>query len=84
MDKKQFVASLCAILGTLADCPEGCPESTLYIAVGMDMSVWSPIRNALVTDGFITVARNHWVTPTPKGIDAGKRLNAALDAAKNN
>lgn len=70
-----------AILATLAETPEGCPESTLYMGVGMDLDLWNTAKAVMIRTGAITES-GHWVKATEKGARIGNEINAALNAAK--
>lgn len=81
MSKKQMMAYIAAILGTLCE-SGGAPESTLYIAVGMDMESWGVIRSVLLTMNWVTISSAHWVELTPEGRATGEKCNQVLAEAR--
>jgi hypothetical protein len=70
-------ATMAAVLGTFADFPNGCPASTVYMATGTDFTFWEQINRIGQGAGLWTCNAAHWLTPTPKGIELGKQINAA-------
>ena len=76
MTQTQILARIAAILTTLAETGGG-PESSIYLALGSDMDLWTKIRNALLEANQISI-RGHWVTLTPNGRATAAKL-AALD-----
>ncbi len=67
-------ALIAGILTTLAEVGDAA-ESTLYIALGMDLPLWEGIRDLLVRGKLVTV-KHHRVTIT----DLGRRTAAQLEA----
>jgi len=82
--KNELLVLVAGVMGTLAEAPEGCPESTLYLACGMDLGKWQTARRVLVNAGMVEISRECWVTPTLLGIETGVACNSALaDARKS-
>lgn len=77
MTKNELMARVAAAVTTLAT-TDGCPETTLYIALcEMDMHEWEALRHVLVNAGYVTI-RNHYVTLTPSGAVIAAKINLAL------
>lgn len=79
MDRNQLAVFVAAILSTLAEFPDGCPESTLYLAVGMDWSAFENVSSILTQNDLIAI-QGHWVKPTAKGLALAQEIEAALKA----
>jgi hypothetical protein len=73
---ERTVAILIAILETLNE-TDGGPESSIYLAMGCDMSAWEVYRGILVAADWVSIA-HHWVSLT----DKGRALCADLTTAR--
>lgn len=67
---ERVVTMTAAIVTTLAKTGPG-PESSLYLATGLNLDEWQGIKRLLVASGLITVSHN-LVTLTPKGHQLAK------------
>lgn len=76
LTKNQINARLAAILTTLAETGGG-PESSIYLALGMDMGLWSMLKGFLLQNGLMT-CEGHWCELTGKGASLAEQCNAAL------
>lgn len=76
MTRDELNKYLCAIITTLAEVPNA-PESTLYMAVGMNMEKWNLIKQVLVT-GNLATFHGYQVTLTAAGHAMAAKINAAL------
>ncbi len=76
MSKGQIYARIAAIVSTLAETGGG-PESSIYLALGMDMSLWTMLRAVLVENGLVTIS-GHWCELTDKGRELAEKCNAVL------
>lgn len=77
MTKDMLMARIAAIVTTLADMG-GSPESTLYLALGMDMDAWQTIRGIMLRSGLVNIS-SHYVTLTDSGKVTADRLNAVIE-----
>lgn len=78
MSKEQVYATVAAILTTLLEVhPQVAPESSIYLAMGMDLPAYEGIRNLLVASGLVVV-RNHALSLTEKGMKTAKECEAVL------
>lgn len=77
MTNNEIITYLAAILTTLAE-SDGTPESTLYLAVGMDMTKWETVKAILTGESWISIAPSHWVTITDSGRVMADKINAVL------
>ena len=80
MTRKELTTYLAAILTSLADFPEGTPESNLYIAIGMDLQKWETVSSILTDNKWIKIS-SHWVTITPAGRAVADEVNSLLATA---
>lgn len=76
MNKGQIYARIAAIVTTLAETGGG-PESSIYLALGMDMGLWMMLRQVLVENGLVTI-NDHWCELTGKGASLAEQCNAVL------
>jgi hypothetical protein len=80
MTRKDLTIYTAAILTTLDEEPSGgCPESHLYIALGMDLQKWHAVRDFLQSFDWITI-RVNWVEITAEGRDIAAKVTAAQSA----
>jgi hypothetical protein len=77
MSKEQVMTYVAAILTTLADLGTDCAESTVYMAMGMDLQKYEAIRGLLVASDLVTVRGNR-IALTAKGRQTAERCNAVL------
>lgn len=82
MSRNELNGYLAAILTTLAEVDiaysiKGASESSLYIALGMDMERWEIVKGVLVGAQLVTI-KSHYVQLTAKGQDMASKCNAAL------
>lgn len=75
---KEMLTVVAALLTTLAEC-DGCPESTLYMAVGCNITICQQVIAVLLHSDLINV-KGHWVTLTDKGKATAAKINAAMPA----
>lgn len=80
MSKEQLMAYMAAILTALRDVGHDAAESTLYLAVGMDIELWHKLRAVLVGAGLVTVS-GYRVALTPKGEATADKCNAVIAAS---
>lgn len=68
-EQVEMLMVLCeVVIGSLQDVNnEPVPESTFYIAFGMDMDRWQTVKLVLLSTGMIEV-KNHLVRLTIKGL----------------
>ena len=72
-----MVLAVClAVLETLAEFPDGMPESTLYLAVGSNYSAAVSITNMLSRSGAIKLS-GHRITKGPNFSEVLSNLTAA-------
>jgi len=75
MTRDELNKSLCAIITTLDEVPYA-PESSLYIAMGMDMEKWNIVKQVLTESGVATFhGYAAYITP------AGKSLAAMINSS---
>jgi hypothetical protein len=77
MTSGQVFQLFAAVLTTLHEVGTGCPESTIYLALGMNMDVYLAIRNLMVASKLITVKGNY-ITITAKGHEMAIKCNEAV------
>lgn len=77
MTRNELNIRIAAILTTLFEC-NGCPESTLYVAIcNMNLADWELIRALLLRVQFITIKGN-WVTLTELGAETAAKLEKLI------
>ena len=76
MTKHEINVYLCAILTTLAEV-EYSPESSIYLAIGADLSKWHELKALLTSAGLITTEFNA-VKITDLGRLMADKINAAM------
>ena len=81
MDRTEINRFLSAILTTLLETGSAI-ESTIYLALEMDMNRYSTLRVILVSGGLATVQSNV-IRLTAKGKDLAEKINAARPTAQN-
>jgi hypothetical protein len=77
----QMLAKIAAVLSTLKE-TNGAPESHLYIFFGMDLDLWTRIRDILISENLIQV-KGHFVTLTPFGIQKATQIDKVVNKARN-
>lgn len=78
MTKAQVYATVAAVLSALlAVHPEVAPESSIYLAMDMDIHKYEAIRDLLVSSGLVTVKHNA-LTLTEKGVATARECEAAI------
>ena len=70
---------IAAVLTTLAELDTGCPESTVYMAMGMNIHQYGELREVLVGSGLVTVS-GHYIELTPKGRELAAKCQALVPA----
>jgi hypothetical protein len=67
------------ILSTLADVPEGGSEGSFYAALmdKCDLDTFQSIIGLITANGLATRS-NHWLAPTARGIELGKKITEQL------
>lgn len=78
MTKQEANKYLCAILTTLAEVPFA-PESSIYLAMGMDLGKWQTIRAILLQAGLAT-SEGYAMTITAKGRELAAKINQMVAA----
>jgi hypothetical protein len=73
----QMLAKVAAIITTLAETADGCPESTLYIFCDMNMDTWQRMRAVLVGSDLVKIS-GYWASLTPLGRTTADKINTAL------
>lgn len=76
MTKLEINKYLCAILTTLNDFPYS-PESSIYLAIGADLSKWEFLKSLLIESGLAT-SDNHAMTITARGRELAGKINALM------
>lgn len=79
MTKEQKIQMI-TIISTLAE-TGGCPESSLYLLMGMDAEKYRALKCILVGSGMVQV-KGHYCTLTARGEELAASLNDALVAGK--
>lgn len=77
MSEQQVMARVAAILSTLLEAGGG-PESSVYLALGSNLSLWQGIKGLMVRSDLIRVDGNSWVELTEKGREIAEQCNAVL------
>lgn len=78
---KSVAAMIAAILTTLAEVSDAAPESSVYLALGMDMDQYTTIRDVMVRLNLITV-KSYTLRLTPLGRQTADKINQTLASAK--
>jgi predicted transcriptional regulator len=81
MTTKQLQNRIAIICGTLQETGPA-PASSIYLALGMDITAWEMIRGILTDAGLATVTPAHEVRLTPAGEDLGRKCNEVLARLK--
>ena len=76
MTRDELNKYLCAIITTLDEVPFA-PESSLYMAMGMDMSKWETVKQVLVA-GNLATFHGFAAYITPAGHAMAAKINAAM------
>lgn len=77
MSKRELTVYVASILTTLADLDTDAAESTVYMAMGMDLAKYELVRNILVASGLVTV-EGYRIAITEKGKELAEKCSAAL------
>lgn len=85
MEKRRLTLVILAILETLQETPNGCPASTITLALAQKMAHSTAIEllNLCVSSGLIDRTASHWVSISPKGTELVAEAHAAMTAARN-
>ncbi len=76
MSERDVKIKILSTLSAIAATEDGCPESSLYLALGSEMRTWEMVRGVLSDMKFITVKGNY-----VRLTEAGKVMAAKIDAA---
>lgn len=76
MSKNELLKYIAAIVTTVAETGIA-PESSVYMALGMDMSKYQIVRNVMVGAKLITVA-NYTIRLTDAGKEMADKVNALV------
>ena len=76
MTRDELNKNLCAIITTLDEVPFA-PESSLYMAMGMDMYKWETVKQVLVA-GNLATFHGFAAYITPIGHAMAAKINAAM------
>lgn len=82
MTREYLMTRIAAIVTALHDCGTDAAESTFYLALGMNLSAWTAIRDLMVASDLIAVSRFHRVSLTAKGSELARDCNAIVAEAK--
>lgn len=74
-EKHDLNVKLAAVVATLADFPQGSPETTLYLGTGSNLTEWEMLKTLLLIADLITVKGN-WVKIAPEGVILAQKLKA--------
>jgi len=77
MTKQELYAYIAAILTTLLETDAPAPESSLYLAMAMDLQRYELVRDLMVQLKLVTV-QSYTVRLTDKGRETAKECSAAL------
>lgn len=77
MTRERLNVLLAAILTTLHEQPKGCPESTIYQAMGMNLQDYMDVRSVLVVAELVQIEHN-WVKLTDKGRELAVKIEKAV------
>lgn len=77
MTQREALLFVAAVLSTLVEAGSGMPESTGYLALGMNLDDWQLIKRVMIEAGYINV-QNHYVTLTAAGRVKGDEINAKV------
>lgn len=81
MSRNELMTYVAAVLTTLRDLNTDCAESTVYIAVGMDLSKWETLKAGLIGAKLVTVS-GFRMALTALGEQKADECNRVLAAAK--
>lgn len=76
----QVMSRVAAILSTLLETGGG-PESSIYLALGANLSMWEGLKGLMLRSDLIAIS-GHWVELTEKGRQMAEKCNAVLAGAK--
>ena len=82
MDKKEVMKYVAAFLSSLNG-TSGAPESTFYMALGMDMDKWQYVRFVLTAEPAMVRISGNYVTLTPYGRELAERIDSVMAKASN-
>lgn len=77
MTKQELYVYIAAILTTLLETDAPAPESSLYLAMGMDLPRYELVRDLMVRLELVTV-KSYTMRLTEKGTSMAHECNAAL------
>ena len=77
MTRNELNARLAAVLTTLAELNTDAAESTIYLALGMDIEKYTVIKS-IMTAGDLATVRGNRIALTAKGREIAMKCNAAL------
>lgn len=77
MTKNEIMTLVAAILTTLEEVGTDSAESTIYMALGMDLQKYEQIRGLLLTSKLVTV-KCHRIALTAAGKETAQKCNAVL------
>jgi len=78
MNKNEINKYLCVILTTLAEVPYA-SESSIYLAIGADLSKWQTLKVILCSSGLAT-SEGYAMTITDKGRALAEKINQFVSA----
>jgi hypothetical protein len=81
LTREKVMAYVSAIVTTLYDLETDTAESTLYLALGMNLQLWNDLKGLLVASDLVTV-KSHRVALTVKGMDLARDCNKIVADAK--
>jgi hypothetical protein len=81
MTRNEINQYLCAILTTLRELDTDAAESTIYLAMGMDLPKYEQIRDIAIAAKLIVV-QSHRISLTEAGKEMADRINSAMAGAK--
>ena len=78
MTKQEVYAITAAILTTLLEVhPNPAPESSIYLAMGMDINKYGLFRDLLTGNKLVEV-KHHGMTLTDKGLELARECEAVI------
>ena len=79
MSRNDVNAALCAILTTLREVGEPAPESSIYMALGMDIDKYHALRTIMLNCKLVSLS-SHALSLTPEGVAMADKINAHVAA----
>jgi hypothetical protein len=77
MKKKELMATIAGVLTTAVEL-QPCPEVSVYMALGMDMSKWEIVKDFLSMQKLATFA-HHSIKLTPSGCAMAVKLDKLIN-----